>query len=219
MMIKLHKEGKRIAAFTLLTGIGLILSLYALLPFYVYMFTSLLILTVIILVLRFFRIPDRTFEDDPNAVFSPADGTVVAIEEVLEDEYLHEKVTLVSVFMSIHNVHINWYPISGKIKYYKYHPGKYLLARHPKSSELNERSTVVIENSRGIILVRQIAGYVARRVITYTKERKSVSQNEEMGFIKFGSRLDIYLPSNAIPTIKLGEKTRGGITKIATFSK
>lgn len=173
------------------------------------------LLTMQIMVLRFFRIPKRKFLADEKAIIAPADGTIVAIENVKETEYFKDERKLVSIFMSVHNVHINWFPITGTVKYFKYHPGKYLLARHPKSSELNERTSVVIGNDEREILVRQIAGYVARRIICYATPGKDFRQGDELGFIRFGSRVDIYLPTDTHVTVKPGDKTTGGVTIIA----
>ena len=164
---------------------------------------------------RFFRDPKRQFILNKDAIIAPADGKIVAIEEVIETEYFKEKRKLVSIFMSIHNVHINWFPISGTIKYFKYHPGKYLLAIHPKSSELNERTSIVIENSGYEILVRQIADFVARRIVCYARETGDAKQSHELGFIRFGSRVDVFLPAETHINVKIGDKTIGGVTEIA----
>ena len=139
------------------------------------------------------------------------------IEKMEEKEYLKGPCIQVSIFMSIHDVHINYFPVSGKISYQKYHPGKYLVARHPKSSELNERTSVGIETPFGHLLVRQIAGYVARRIRCYAKEGALANQGSEMGFIKFGSRLDLFLPLDADIKVKAGQRVLGGITPLASF--
>ena len=153
-----------------------------------------------------------------NKIISPANGKVVNIEEAYEDEYFGEKKILISIFMSPFDVHINRNPISGTVKYYQYHKGKFLVAWHPKSSLLNERTTTVIENNKITLLVRQIAGMVARRIVNYTKLKDQVKQSEELGFIKFGSRADIYLPLNFNVTVKKGDKTVGGVTEIGHLS-
>ena len=145
-------------------------------------------------ILQFFRSPKRKITLNDAFVLSPADGKVVVIEEVVEDEYLKEKRIQVSIFMSPLNVHSNLFPISGTVKYFKYHPGKYLVAWHPKSSTENERTTVVISNEKNTVLVRQIAGAVASRIVCYTKENMKAGQGQEFGFIKFGSRVDVFLP-------------------------
>lgn len=168
-------------------------------------------------ILAFFRNPRRLFPLNENHVLSPADGKVVVIEEVYEPEYFKDNRIQVSIFMSPANVHINRYPINGKATYVKYHPGKYLVAWHPKSSTENERSTIVIENKSITLLLRQIAGAVARRIVFYSKEGGEVRQADELGFIKFGSRVDVFLPIHTTIKIKLGEKVLGGITKIAEY--
>jgi phosphatidylserine decarboxylase len=216
-MIKIHKEGKSIIYFSTLISISLSISIWILLPIKIFIIAEILILTLMIFVFRFFRIPKRTFNSSENDIIAPADGKIVAIENVYEDEYFKTQKTQVSVFMSVYNVHINWFPISGSVAYFKYHEGKYLVARHPKSSELNERTSVVIQNGQTMILLRQIAGYVARRVICYAKEGMSVKQNDELGFIKFGSRVDMFLPTDADIQVKIGDKTTGGVTKIASL--
>jgi phosphatidylserine decarboxylase len=218
-MIRIHREGINIILYTGLIAAMIIILAGYLLKFYLFIAVLTSVLVITILIFRFFRIPKRAFITDPNTVVAPADGKVVAIEKVNEPEYFNEPKLLVSIFMSIYNVHINWFPISGKISYFKYHPGKYLVARHPKSSELNERTTVVIENEIYKILVRQIAGFVARRIVCYANPGKTVQQSEEMGFIKFGSRLDVYLPADAELKVKMKQKTVGGITQIARLKK
>ncbi|MBX7181333.1 MAG: phosphatidylserine decarboxylase family protein [Bacteroidia bacterium] len=171
---------------------------------------------VMVVVLQFFRHPNKEIIIDENSLLAPADGKVVVIEETVEDEYLKDKRIQVSIFMSPINVHVNRYPLSGVIKYLKYHPGKYLVAWHPKSSTENERTTIVVENAKGEkFLFRQIAGALARRIVWYGKEGQSVRQGSELGFIKFGSRVDIYLPLSAKVTVNLEEKVVGGKTVIA----
>jgi phosphatidylserine decarboxylase len=174
-------------------------------------------LVVFSLVLQFFRNPSR-IQHLGNWVLCPADGKVVAIEEIFEDEYYKDKRKLVSVFMSPLNVHINRFSISGKVSYFKYHKGLYLVASHPKSSTENERTTVVVENGTESVLLRQIAGYVARRIVTYCKVGDEAKQGGEFGFIKFGSRVDIILPLNADVKVKLGDIVKGGITEVAKLS-
>jgi phosphatidylserine decarboxylase len=214
-MIIIHREGTgTISIAALIAGVLVVIASY-ILNIYAFLATLILLTSIMVLVFRFFRVPKRNFLTDENVVVAPADGKVVAIELVTESEYFNEPKMLVSIFMSIYNVHMNWFPVAGTISYFKYHPGKYLVARHPKSSELNERTTVVIKNNQHEILVRQIAGYVARRIICYANPGKSVRQSEEMGFIKFGSRLDIYLPTDADICVKLEEKTTGGVTPLA----
>ena len=173
---------------------------------------------VVLIIVQFFRSPKRNWVQREEDIISPADGTVVVIEEVEETEYFNEKRLQVSVFMSPVNVHINRYPISGNLKYYKYHPGLFLVAWHPKSSTENERTTAVVEDKKGRkVLFRQIAGALARRIVFFDKEGSSVEQNEECGFIKFGSRVDLLLPLDVKLNVKLNEKVKGGITTIAKF--
>jgi phosphatidylserine decarboxylase len=151
-------------------------------------------------------------------VIAPADGKVVVIEETFEPEYFKDRRLQVSIFMSPLNVHVNRSPIDGVVKYMKYHPGKYLVAWHPKSSTDNERTTLVIENSKMPVLVRQVAGALARRICYYVKEGQSIKQNEEFGFIRFGSRVDVYLPLGTEIDVKIGQNVQGGITTLAHLS-
>lgn len=165
----------------------------------------------------FFRIPERVFKINKNKIIAPADGKVVVIEEVVETEYFKDKRLQISIFMSPLNVHVNRSPIKGTIKYAKYHPGKYLVAWHPKSSTENERTSIVVENNKIPILMRQIAGALARRICYYVKEGQEINQCEEFGFIRFGSRVDLYLPLNSQINVKIGEKVQGGVTILATL--
>lgn len=213
----IHKEGHKIL-------IGLLLAL-SVINSIVYIFVPLLwvfyvvlgITSVIfLLVLQFFRLPKRVAELNENHVVCPADGKVVAIEEVEETEYFKEKRLQVSVFMSPFNVHVNWYPIGGIVKFFKYHPGLFLVAWHPKSSTENERTTLVLENEAGKeVLVRQIAGAVARRIVAYSKEKTNVKQGTQLGFIKFGSRVDLFLPLDAKVKVKIDQKVQGNKDVIA----
>jgi len=216
-MIKIHREGRWIVLITFMLLLALVVLTALFLPYQVNYLASALSLVVLILVLRFFRVPARRPFLDELTITAPADGKVVVLEKVEQKEYLNGPCTQVSVFMSIHNVHINYYPVSGKISYQRYHPGRYLLARHPKSSELNERSSIGIETPHGPLLVRQVAGYVARRIRCYAKEGAQASQGSEMGFIKFGSRLDLFLPLDAQIMVKPGQQVIGGITPVARF--
>ncbi|MEJ6793289.1 MAG: phosphatidylserine decarboxylase family protein [Lacinutrix sp.] len=168
------------------------------------------------LILQFFRNPKRNTTNNNNHVLSPVDGKVVVIEEVFEKEYFKEKRLQVSVFMSPLNVHVTRYPINGKVLFSKNHPGKYLVAWHPKASEENERTTVVVENTTyGKVLYRQIAGALAKRIVNYAKEGDDATQGSDSGFIKFGSRVDLYLPLNTKIKVKLNEKVKGGESIIA----
>ena len=173
-------------------------------------------LVLFVLVVQFFRLPTRLLTTNDAQVIAPADGTVVVIEETEEGEYFKANRRQVSIFMSPLNVHVNLNPVSGIVRYFKYYPGKYLVAWHPKSSTENERTTVVIESASGVqVLMRQIAGAMARRIIWYVKEGQPVKQSQEMGFIKFGSRVDLYLPLDAEIRVKIGDRTKGGVTVLA----
>lgn len=222
MMIKTHKEGKKIVSFIIAFLVFLLILItytYGLksLPFIFSLVCSVLILSF---VLRFFRVPKIVKKHDPDILYAPAYGKVVAIEETTESEYFKEKKLQISIFMSVWDIHINWFSMPGVIKYYKYHPGKYLLARHPKSSTLNERTTVVVESTGGTeVLLRQIAGAVARRVVCYAEVQKKVTTSDEMGFIKFGSRVDIFLPPETNIMVSIGDKVKGNISPIALLKK
>ncbi|MBS3914096.1 MAG: phosphatidylserine decarboxylase family protein [Bacteroidetes bacterium] len=170
-----------------------------------------------ILIVQFFRNPTRVTPISNQHIIAPADGKVVVIEEVEEPEYFKDKRRQISIFMSPLNVHVNRYPISGKVAYQKYYPGKYLVAWHPKSSTENERTTVVVQGEKGAVLFRQIAGAVARRIICYSKESAAATQGNEFGFIRFGSRVDIFVPLDCQVNVKLGEKTVGGETILAVY--
>lgn len=181
-----------------------------------YLISAFLLVTI----LQFFRSPKRKTIPNANHIISPADGKVVVIEEVEEPEYFKGKRLQVSVFMSPINVHINHYPIPGVVKYAKYHPGKYLVAWHPKSSTENERTSIVVqhENNGQEILIRQIAGALARRIVYYSKENKKAVQGGELGFIKFGSRVDLFLPLDTIIKVEIGQKVTGAETVIGEFA-
>ena len=216
-MIKIHREGRVIVAITIMVILALLVLTALYLPYQVNYLTSLFSLVVLIMVLRFFRIPRRRPFLDEKTITAPADGKVVAIEQVQQKEFLNSPCVQISIFMSIHDVHINYFPVSGKVRYLKYHPGRYLLARHPKSSSLNERYSLGIETPFGTLLVRQIAGYVARRVKCYATENGHATQGKEMGFIKFGSRLDLFLPLDAEIKVQLNQRVSGSITPVARF--
>lgn len=216
--MRLHKEG---FASILIVSIALILinlATYFYNITYLLYFTLALSIVVLFIILQFFRNPKLGRIIKENTVISPADGTVVVIEETQEDEYFKDKRLKVSVFMSVWNVHINRYPISGIVKYAKYHKGKFLLAINPKSSEENERTTIVIEDkNKKEVLFRQIAGVMARRIVFYPKKGMQVQQSEDCGFIKFGSRVDIFLPLDAKLKVKIGDKVTGAQSVIAEF--
>lgn len=172
-----------------------------------------------IIILQFFRSPSRNWVTNEQQIICPADGKVVVIEETTETEFLKDKRIQISVFMSPVNVHVNRNPISGVVKYFKYHPGKYLVAWDPKSSTENERTTTVVEHKSGVqVLYRQIAGALARRIVWYVKEGDQVAQSEQFGFIKFGSRVDVFLPVGTKINVNLGEVVKGGITVLATLT-
>ena len=216
----IHKEGKKIVfgLFVLLAGLNYIIldvlkihgtigTIFLLLSFLLFGFVT-----------WFFRNPRRRIITDDDHVLAPADGKIVVIEEVHEPEYFDEKRLQVSIFMSPANVHVNRNPISGEVKYSKYHPGKYLVAWHPKSSTENERTTIVIDNGDVDVMLRQIAGKVARRIVNYLEEGDEVRQGEDLGFIKFGSRVDLFLPLDTEINVDLGQKVKGGITVIGKLN-
>ena len=172
---------------------------------------------ILVLILQFFRNPKRVAIIDDNLITSPVDGKVVAIEKVYEKEYFKDERIQISIFMSPVNVHVTRFALSGKIKFSKYHPGKYLVAWHPKSSTLNERTTIVVDNpSYGEVLYRQIAGAVARRIVNYAEEGQTVTQGTDAGFIKFGSRVDVFLPVETSVLVKEGQVVKGGVTLITS---
>lgn len=220
--MKIHKEGKNIILTTCaITVILVIATLYA--PFLSALPKILIIAFFVItefLIIRFFRIPNRILIHDDNLIMSPADGTIVAIEKVFEKEFFNDTRLQISIFMSIYDVHANLYPVSGKIVYSKYHKGKYIIARYPKSSQLNEHHSVVVKNpAAGEILVKQIAGAVARRIVNYSEINTEVKQGEQIGFIKFGSRVDLFLPENTSLKVHLKQKVKAGITPIAVINR
>lgn len=216
--MKIHKEGYKIILNSFWILSLPVIAVYFLFPdsnAVWYTFAAAILLFT--LVVRFFRFPERIAQTDDSVVLAPADGKIVIVKEVYEGEFLKQNCIQVSVFMSVFNVHINWFPVKGNVKYYKYHPGRYLVAMHPKSSEKNERTTIVVENERGVVLFRQIAGYLARRIVCYAKESSLVKQGDQAGFIKFGSRVDIFLPLDARVQVTKGQKVTGTQTIIATL--
>ncbi len=217
--MRLHKEGTVILWLFSLGAIALsailFFALFNVLPWLFY-FLEAALLVFMVLVFRFFRVPKRNCAAEDNIIYAPCDGKVVVIEETEEGEYLKDNRIQVSIFMSPLNVHVNYYPVNGEVSYTQYHPGKYLVAWHPKSSTENERSTVVVKTKNGVeVLFRQIAGAVARRIITYSKVGKPAKAGDEMGFIKFGSRIDVFLPKNAEILAQLEQKTVATQTPIA----
>ena len=217
--MKLHKERKgTILVATIAVAILGFLAVYFLEIWSLIILIPLLILYG--LVFWFFRVPNRDIVDHKENVIAPVDGKVVMIKEVFEDEFLKEKAIQVSIFMSPLNVHICRYPVSGKVIYKKYHPGKYLVAWHEKSSTENERTTVAVESlTNHKVVFRQIAGYVARRIVFYCNEGDTSKAGHEFGFIKFGSRMDVFLPLDTEITCKIGDKTKGGIDVIAKMKE
>ena len=217
----IHREGYSILSVVFIVVIGILLLMrFAMgIEGSILYSVSLLGSVVFLLFLQFFRNPRPNTQQNIINIIAPADGKVVVIEKVEESEYFKDQRIQVSIFMSPFNVHVNRSPITGNVKYFKYHPGKYLVAWHPKSSTENERTTIVVENKdETAILFRQIAGALAKRIRWYVKEGDAIEQGHEFGFIKFGSRVDVFLPLNANVSVKLGQKTKGGETVIATLS-
>lgn len=219
MKIRIHREGIKT-----MSAIGTVLVLLNILNFFVFgtgflfLIAIFLSLFIICFVGWFFRKPNRPLPQSSRAVIAPADGTIISVDELFVGEFFEDYRTRISIFMSGNNVHINWIPLSGFVRYQLYNPGRHLLARHPKSSDRNERSTVIVEDSEGKqIMMRQIAGFMARRVITYPRPGKTVLQGEELGFIKFGSRVDLFLPKGTKVLVKPGDKTVGRVTEVAEW--
>jgi len=218
--MKIHKEGYQTIFIVLLAIAATLFSINYFNPQQTlfHYFLYLLATGFFIFIVRFFRNPERPLQPDNSILISPADGKVVVIDEVKENEYFNDQRIQVSIFMSPNNVHKNWYPTDGEIKYYRHHPGKFLVAWHPKSSEFNERTTVVIKRSDGTeILLRQIAGAVAQRISCYAEENKGIKQGEELGFIKFGSRVDIFLPIGTKINVQKDQKVKGCVDVIASL--
>ena len=217
----IHREGKN-----LLLGLAaVILVIYLLMIFFVqhWTFFHFLFITILlaffVMVMMFFRIPRRVFTNDPERLISPADGVVVAMEEVMEKEYIKEECLMVSIFMNGTDVHVNRYPCDGVVEYYKFHRGNYFVASYPKSSVLNERTTVGLRLTNGQkIVVRQVAGTMARRIVCYAREGEHVKQNQEMGFIKFGSRIDLFIPKSFTLEVGLQDVVRNGISPLCTIT-
>jgi phosphatidylserine decarboxylase len=210
-----HKEGSKIIFITLLLVVGVIFATDFIAIGWLKTVLILVSIVFLVLVLQFFRNPKREIDNSDNHVLAPVDGKVVVIEEVYEPEYFKDKRLMVSIFMSPINVHVTRYALNGVVKYSKYHPGKYLVAWHPKASEENERTTVVIDNRiYGEVMYRQIAGALARRIVNYAEEGMRVIQGKDAGFIKFGSRVDMYFPLGTPIDVVLGQKAIGGKTVI-----
>ncbi len=216
--MKIHKEGYPTLIVVTISLLLINILLFAFAPntFLLKIASAIISVGIFLFFLQFFRFPVRISEAADNQLVCPADGKVVVIEETEETEYFKDKRIQVSIFMSPFNVHANWYPASGKVKYVKYHPGKFLVAWHPKSSTDNERSTVVLETQNGTeILIRQIAGAVARRIVTYSKSEDNAKLNQQLGYIKFGSRVDIFLPIGTDIKLNLDDKVVGNKTILA----
>ncbi|MCD8173951.1 MAG: phosphatidylserine decarboxylase family protein [Alistipes sp.] len=215
--MRINREGYRIILVTALIVAALGVAGWLFLPVWLGVVLSVLLGVLLLLTCWFFREPQRPRLTDDSLVYSPADGKVVVVERTLEKEYFGDERIQVSVFMSVTNVHVNWFPIGGTVFYYKYHPGKFLVAWHPKSSEQNERTTTVVGHGGREVLFRQVAGLVARRIVSYARKDKEVTQNEKCGFIKFGSRIDLLLPPDCEILVGEGQKVKGSQTAIARF--
>lgn len=218
--MKINKEGYRIIAVSGVCCAAIWALIYYMLEVQERSWLMILLTALLVLfwffIVSFFREPRRVKIHDADLVFSPCDGRVVVTEVVQDDEYFHGKRLQVSIFMSVTNVHINWFPVGGIVRYFKYHPGRFLVAWHPKSSSENERTTTVVETNKGVeVMFRQIAGVVARRIVSYVKVGEHVVQNDKCGFIKFGSRIDILLPEDAKLLVEIGDRVVGTQTPIA----
>lgn len=214
--MRIHKEGYKI-----IFNSFLILAVAVAVPFLILglsktsYIAAAIGLALFVLIVRFFREPSREVQEDDTVVVAPADGTIVQVKEVYESEYLKCQCTQVSIFMSVFNVHVNWFPVNGTVEYFKYHPGNYLVAMHPKSSEKNERTTVVVNRFGTPILMRQIAGLLARRIVCYAREGSEIAKGDQVGFIKFGSRVDLFLPLGSRVQVTKGQRVKGCETIIA----
>ena len=219
--MKIHREGKTIILLTFGATAAIWIAMIFLVhhwTFFHYLFLAVLLLFALA-VTSFFRIPRRIFTDSGNELIAPADGTIVAIEQVYEKEYIGGECLQVSIFMSAANVHVNHYPCDGTVEYVKYRRGNYFVASYPKSSDLNERTEVGMRLPGGQkIMIRQVAGVMARRIVCYAKENTTVKQNQEMGFIKFGSRVDLFLPLDFPICVDLQDKVKNGISPIAEIA-
>ncbi len=216
----IHKEGYKISISIIIITILALVAMFCFIKewnvFWWLLIAGLLIFDFV--VIRFFRIPARDLASNPNQVIASADGTIVVVEKVFEPEVLKTECIQISTFMSPNNVHVNRYPVSGKVVYVNYHSGRYLIAKHPKSSTLNERTTVCVETEKGQkVVIRQIAGALARRIVCYAQEGDVVKQGEELGFIKFGSRVDLFIPIDSQVHAELEDKVKGGISILASI--
>jgi phosphatidylserine decarboxylase len=218
----IHKEGHKIilVVFVVIAVLGT--GFYLLFPHFRYWHMLVYLSFGLFLgwTVLFFRSPERKVQACEDSLISPADGRIVVIEDASEDEFFRTTMKKVSIFMSPFNVHLNRNPASGRILHYRYHAGKYLVAWHPKSSTLNERTSIAMETTQGHpLMIRQVAGFLARRIVCYHQEQISVVQGEELGFIKFGSRVDVYMPTDCEVHVALGDHVRGGLTRLATLPK
>lgn len=213
--MRINKEGYNIITFTLLLAAAIWVACILLFPAWLGWLIGLWALADVVFIVSFFREPKREFLSDPSLVYAPADGKVVVVEEVEEKEYLGERRIQVSIFMSLTNVHVNWFPVGGTVEYFRYHPGRFLVAWHPKSSEDNERTTTVVNTGSHKVLFRQVAGFIARRIVSYAKVGEVAVQNTKCGFIKFGSRIDLLLPAGTEILVGIGDKVVGSQTPIA----
>ena len=216
----IHKEGYKISAAAIAIAIGITsLLVFILDSWNVYWYILVAFVWILAgIVIRFFRIPKRELVHNANQIIASADGTIVVVEKVFEPEVLNQECIQISTFMSPNNVHVNRYPVGGKVVYTNYHSGKYLIAKHPKSSTLNERTTICIETESGQkVVVRQIAGALARRIVCYAKEGEQVTQGAELGFIKFGSRVDLFIPLDSPVHVDLEDKVKGGLSILASL--
>lgn len=216
----IHKEGYKISAAAIAIAIGITsLLVFILDSWNVYWYILIAFVWILAgIVIRFFRIPKRELVHNANQIIASADGTIVVVEKVFEPEVLNQDCIQISTFMSPNNVHVNRYPVGGKVVYTNYHSGKYLIAKHPKSSTLNERTTICIETESGQkVVVRQIAGALARRIVCYAKEGEQVTQGAELGFIKFGSRVDLFIPLDSTVHVDLEDKVKGGLSILASL--
>jgi phosphatidylserine decarboxylase len=217
--MKFHKEGYQSLIIILIVCLGLVYGSWQTNSTILIYLSYLISVFLILVILQFFRSPIRNLSKNDNSVISPADGKVVVIENVFEEEYFKCNCIQVSIFMSPTNVHVNRNPVAGIISFFKYHPGKFLVAWHPKSSTENERTTIVYKTDKNQeILIRQIAGALARRIVWYCKQKDVIKQSEEFGFIKFGSRVDLYLPVSSKINVHLNQKVTGGVTELAYLS-
>ncbi len=222
--MKINKEGYTIIGVSAVLFLALWSLFYRLVDEYhdssLIAFGTVVIILFWLFIVAFFREPRRVVIHDDELIFSPCDGRVVVTEVVMEDEYLQCEMMQVSIFMSITNVHVNWVPIGGDVEYFKYHPGRFLVAWHPKSSTENERTTTVVRHSDGQrVLFRQIAGFIARRIVSYIKVGSHVRQNKIIGFIKFGSRIDLLIPKDSELLVEIGDRVIGSQTPIARFKR